>query len=76
MLLGQRNERAVSRVHRRTLRVFHIQQLEDAYRLLRDGYSERLVRDTLRIDAALMESTLKAALEEALWERGYFSSFD
>jgi hypothetical protein len=70
---NNRADRVVSRTHRTILRTLHIQLLEEAYSQLLGGYSEGFVCKTLGIDEELMDGALRSAIEEALWERGYFS---
>lgn len=72
MIARDRGDRTVGRTHRTVLRTLHIQLLEEAYSQLLRGYSEGLVCRTLGISEELMEGALRSAIEEALWERGYF----
>ena len=72
MLVKARENRAVTRVHRRMLRKLALCLLEEAYKQLLDGYAESFVCSTLGVECDRMEGALRPALEEALWERGYF----
>ena len=72
MLARRKPYRAVARIHRRTLRTIPSRSLVEAYRQIIDGYGESFACTTLGIDRSLVEGALRPALEEALWERGYF----
>ncbi len=71
-MLATKIDRGVNQAHRRTLRALPRHLLEEAYRQLRNGYSEGFVCNALGIDFDLMEGALMPAIREALWERGYF----
>ena len=73
MITRARENRPVSRVHRRMLRTLPMCSLEEAYWQLTHGYGEDIVCSTLGVERDLMEGALRPALEEALWERGYFT---
>jgi hypothetical protein len=73
MLTAKRADKLITRLHRIQLRKLSHKLLQEAYLLLLDGYSESFVSNTFGIDPNLMKGSLRSALEEALWERGYFS---
>ncbi len=72
MLTTARIGRGITRDHRVILRKLPTQLLEEAYRQLLNGYGEQFACHTLGINPNIIKGTLQRALEETLWERGYF----
>jgi hypothetical protein len=73
-----RNERQsdypVTRIHRRALRALSMGLLKKAHEQLVGGRNEGTVCSILKVSPRVMRGALRPALEEVLWERGYFSN--
>ncbi len=71
MVVAERVSRTVNNLHRIVMRRLPTSALEDAYRDLQLGMTERSVCLGMGIQPDLFEGVLGLSLEEALWERGH-----
>lgn len=68
----ERTAKSVTNTHRATMRRIPLALLSASYEQLLDGRSEWSVCVDLEVMPEAFEGVLQSALEEALWERGYF----
>ena len=72
MVITERTTKTVTDITRREMRRIPLELIKNGYQELMLGRSEWYVCTTIGVNPSIFEGVLKPALEEALWERGYF----
>ena len=73
MVIQERTDLNIRNIQRMAIRRIPLNMIENAYRDLLSGRTERSVCQAIGVNFDIFKGVLIQALREALWERGYVS---